>query len=298
MTGATSLLLWVRGDPPMNPRGIRSSPGADPLCKLSGMRRSGAILILVLATSACSDDGSTSNGGSESSSGGHAGVTATSAGGSGPGGSGSGGSGQATSSGNGQGGGAQAASSSADESTATSGGTAGTGSGAPRGAVSLHVTPVGSCSLGDRWVDFPQVESGHPVDATAHGTLLEDFTRDENGWAVTVKCEWLAVEPPYYVSLGITLRSDTDQRFVTIAPGEVALGQPTTASMLVRDGEANPRIDVVDDTPCSVEILDFDFEGGTVWLSYSCPALTDSDGVESCQIVEGYAYFENCAPRE
>jgi hypothetical protein len=62
----------------------------------------------------------------------------------------------------------------------------------------------------------------------------------------------------------------------------------------VRDSEALPRIDVVDDNPCIVEVLDFDFEGGRIYLSFSCPELDDSDGVESCQITEGYAYFENC----
>ena len=264
------------------------SPDVGGLCNLVGMWRPGVIVLLVLAISACGEESSNTGNTSGSSAGGQStGTTSEPASGSGQGGSSQGGSSQ---------GGSGQNSSSAGGDTTGSGGTT-TGGGAPRGAISLHVTPNGSCSLGDRWVDLPQLASGHPVTATDHEALLEDFTRDENGWAVTVKCEWLEEEEPYYVSLGITLTSDTDQRFVTIAPGEVSLGQPTTATVLVQDGEANPRIDAGSDAPCSVEVLNFDFEGGTIGLTLSCPALTDVDEVESCQISEGYAYFENCSPR-
>src|SRR5690606_27722807 len=48
--------------------------------------------------------------------------------------------------------------------------------GPTRGAVSMHVVPKGDCSLGDTWVDFPEVEGGHPVTATAHDTLSENLT--------------------------------------------------------------------------------------------------------------------------
>jgi hypothetical protein len=170
--------------------------------------------------------------------------------------------------------------------------------GPTRGAISVHVAPNAACALGDRWVDLPQVGAGHPVTATAHAELLEDGTRDENGWAVDAECEWLEVQAPHAVSLNLSLTSDNDRRYVTLSP-VVDPGVKTSSTLLVRDGEALPRLDAAGDLMCEVETLELDFEGGVVWVQFSCAKLTSlSDAAQDCQVLAGYAYFENCVARQ
>jgi hypothetical protein len=163
--------------------------------------------------------------------------------------------------------------------------------------VSLHVAAGDNCSLSDRWVDFPALDSGHPVTATAHQPLLENQTRDENGFTVQVVCEWLSEEDPYFVSLAIGLVGDSDQRLVSMSP-LLSVGTEQEGTLTFRDSESTPRFAGAADPQCRFEAVSVDVQGGSVWGQLSCESVVDDDTGEECAVDEGYFYFENCVPRE
>jgi hypothetical protein len=146
-------------------------------------------------------------------------------------------------------------------------------------------------------VDFPALDAGHPVTASAHEPLLQNETRDDNGWSVQVVCEWLSEEEPYFVSLAIGLIDDADQRLVSMSP-LLSTGSAQSGTMTFSDGESTPRYAGAADPQCQFEAISVDVPGGTVWGRVSCASVIDDDTGEECAISEGYFYFENCTPRE
>jgi hypothetical protein len=174
---------------------------------------------------------------------------------------------------------------------------AGAATGEARGAVALHVTAGGNCSLADTWVDFPAFGAGHPVTAATHEALLENETRDDNGWTVQVVCEWLSVEDPYFVSLAIGLIDDADQRLVSMSP-LLSVGAEQNGTITFRDSESTPLYAGAVDPHCQFEAISVDVPGGTVWGRVSCASVVDDDTGEECAVSEGYFYFENCTPKE
>lgn len=263
-------------------------------------------LALVLLSGCGSDD--SDDGGSDAGRGGSAGVagdhgaTGGAAGNAGTGGS----AGGAARGGSGAGAGSGGSDAGAGGSTAGSGGaSSGSGgasgggamTGEARGAVSLHIAPGDDCSLSDSWVDFPALASGHPVTDTAHEPLLENGTRDENGWTVQVVCEWLSEEDPYFVSLAIGLIGDDDQRLVSMSP-LLSVGSQQEGTMTFSDSESTPRFAGAADSPCQFEGVSLDVTGGTVWGRLVCASVIDDDSGEECVVSEGYFYFENCVPKE
>src|SRR5690606_14260440 len=102
-----------------------------------------------------------------------------------------------------------------------------------RGAVSMHVVPKGDCSLGDTWVDFPEVEGGHPVTATAHDTLSENLTFDDQGRTVEVSCRWIDSGETTTYLMSVSADSSSDGQFFSaqaaLAEGIVAEAPVTFA---------------------------------------------------------------------
>jgi hypothetical protein len=175
--------------------------------------------------------------------------------------------------------------------TSTAGG--GTSTAGPRGAVSIHIAPGSNCSLADTWVDFPKLASGHPVTGSAHGSLLQDKTRDANGWTVQVGCKWLEEADPYFASLGIGLIGDADQRLVSLSPF-LSVGTQQDGTITFLDSESTPRLSGPADPQCQFEAIAVDFPGGSLWGKLTCARVVDEDATEDCAVNEGYFYFEGC----
>lgn len=165
--------------------------------------------------------------------------------------------------------------------------------GGPRGAVSIHLAPGDNCSLADTWVDFPKLGTGHPVTATAHDSLLQDQTRDQNGWNVQVGCKWLSEKDPYFASLGIGLVGDEDQRLVSLSP-MLSVGTKQDGTITFLDSESTPRFSGPKDPQCQFEAIDVDVPGGSLWGKLVCERVVDDDTGEACAVSEGYFYFEGC----
>ena len=182
-------------------------------------------------------------------------------------------------------------------SGALAGGSGAMVAGEPRGAVSFHVAFGDNCSLSDTWVDFPKVDSGHPVTGAGHDSLLQNRTRDQNGWMAQVSCEWLSQIDPYFVSLAIGSIGDADQRLVSMLP-TLSVGQKREGTMTFRDREASPRFAGPADPKCQFEAVSVDVAAGTVRGLVSCAKVVDKTSGQECAIDEGYFYFENCKPRE
>jgi hypothetical protein len=168
---------------------------------------------------------------------------------------------------------------------------------ATRGAISLHVVPAGECAIGDTWVDFPSVTGGHPVNGSEHSALSVDSTRDEAGYAQNVACEWLTLEEPVSVVVGIRTLSDVDGGSAalnpSLIPGSTGLGTiQFQRNMTELDyGTYDPE------ALCQYTVIDLDVASATVWGSVTCPSLADQGEAEHCAVSEGYFYFENCRQR-
>jgi hypothetical protein len=166
-----------------------------------------------------------------------------------------------------------------------------------RGAVSLHVEPLGDCSLGDAWFDYPIVEGGHPVTATEHGTLSEDNGLGIPGRPLHVTCEWLTMGDPYRLVLGIDAYLGEDRRTASLSPVlEASKANPSSFTFSTTDG--GPAWASSDSTErCEYTLIEMDDARQSIWGRIKCPYLKYQDGTETCQITEGYFYFENCRPR-
>ena len=166
--------------------------------------------------------------------------------------------------------------------------------GPTRGAVSMHVVPKGDCSLGDTWVDFPQVEGGHPVTATAHDTLSENLTFDDQGRRVKVNCEWLDSGDTTTFLLSISADSDTDGELFS-AQAALADGLTAEAPISFTQSEELPRWRTLVEKRCLFSTTQLSRE--SIWGTFTCSVLTDGE-TEECEVVEGHFYFENCKPRQ
>jgi hypothetical protein len=168
-----------------------------------------------------------------------------------------------------------------------------------RGAFSLHVVPKGDCSVGDTWIDFPKVAGGHPVTATEHPALAEDLTRDAEGFAIKMQCEWTVTEDPYTALIGISSISDTSNGVFVSMTAVLSDTGPQQSRLLVRRNDQETQYAAVaSGEQCDVTLLDVDMDAQTVWASLTCTSLKDREETEECAATEGYFYFENCKPRQ
>lgn len=161
----------------------------------------------------------------------------------------------------------------------------------------MHIAPGGNCSLADTWVDFPKLASGRPVTGAAHDSLLQNQTRDENGWTVRVVCEWLSEADPYFVSLAISLLGDTDQRLVSMSPF-LSVGTQQDGTITFLDSESTPQLSGPAGPQCQFGAIAVDVPGGSLWGKLTCASVVDDDSDEECAVSEGYFYFEGCTPRD
>ncbi len=188
--------------------------------------------------------------------------------------------------------------SSAPSSTPPDGATPPVVTGATRGAVSLHVVPKGECSLGDVWIDFPEVANGHPVTATSHDVLSEDGTRDAEGREIKAVCEWLSLEDPVRASLGISADSAEDGRYLSMTAVLSESGS-MPSRLVVQRSFTEPQWGGGGGHECLFSNIAIDLDGESVWGSFVCPTFVPhDDSKDLCEVVEGYFYFENCKPRE
>lgn len=163
-----------------------------------------------------------------------------------------------------------------------------------RGAVSMHVVPKGDCSLGDTWVDFPEVEGGHPVTATAHDTLSENLTFDDQGRTVEVSCRWIDSGETTTYLMSVSADSSSDGQFFS-AQAALAEGIVAEAPVTFAKSHDLPRWRAPSEQRCRFSAMQLSKE--SIWGTFTCPLLTDGD-TEECEVVEGHFYFENCIPRE
>ena len=167
--------------------------------------------------------------------------------------------------------------------------------GPTRGAVSMHVVPKGDCSLGDTWVDFPEVESGHPVTATAHDTLSENLTFDDQGRTVEVSCRWIDSGETTTYLMSVSARSSTDSELFS---AQAALGSGAVSEGPVTFGKSEqlPQWRAPSEHRCLFSAMQLSVE--SVWGTFTCPIITDGEVGEECEVTEGHFYFENCIPRQ
>jgi hypothetical protein len=166
-----------------------------------------------------------------------------------------------------------------------------------RGAVSLHVEPLGDCSLGDAWIDYPVVDGGHPVTATEHETLSEDNGPGIPGRPLHVTCEWLTSGTPYRLVLGINAYVDGSSRSASLNP-VLEASQSNTGAFSFSTVGGGPAWGPLDATKlCEYTLIEMDESKQSIWGRITCPSLRYQNGTENCQITEGYFYFENCRPR-
>jgi hypothetical protein len=169
--------------------------------------------------------------------------------------------------------------------------------GAARGAISLHVVPAGECALGDTWVDFPLVAGGHPVNAAEHSASSVDDTRDAEGYALSVNCQWLTLTEPVSAFLGITKAADEDSGFATLNPS-LTTGNPSTGTIQFQRQASEPAYATYDPQAlCQYAVIDLDVASGTVWGSVTCASIANQDESQKCAVSEGFFYFENCSER-
>lgn len=166
-----------------------------------------------------------------------------------------------------------------------------------RGAVSLHVEPLGDCSLGDTWFDYPVVEGGHPVTATEHATLSEDRGPGIPGRPLHVTCEWLTMGEPYRLVLGIDAYVEGSSRSASLNP-VLEASRAITGAFSFSTTSGGPAWGPLDATKlCEYTLIEMDEAKQSIWGRITCPSLKYQNGTETCQITEGYFYFENCRPR-
>jgi hypothetical protein len=161
------------------------------------------------------------------------------------------------------------------------------------------VEPKGTCSLGDTWVDFPKVAAGHPVTATAHTTLAEDATRDADGYAIKLQCEWTQTADPYTALIGISNISDTGNGLYLSMTAVLSASGPQQSRLQVR--RTDKELEYAASTKgelCDVTLIDVDLDAQHVWGSLNCSSLKDREETEECAVSEGYFYFENCKQRQ
>lgn len=168
---------------------------------------------------------------------------------------------------------------------------------AMRGAVSLHVEPLGDCPLGDTWLDYPVVEGGHPVTATEHGTLSEDNGPGVPGMPLHVTCEWLTMGEPYRLVIGIDAYLGEDRRVASLSP-VLDPSMPSTGAFMFSSTDGGPAWGASDSTlRCEYTLIEMDETRQSIWGRITCASLSHQDSTEMCQLTDGYFYFENCRPR-
>ncbi len=183
-----------------------------------------------------------------------------------------------------------------DESS--TGGTTTPSVGVTRGSVSFHVVPKGECSLGDTWIDFPDVGGARPVTAETHMDLMEDLTKDASGRDLRAICEWITSTEPYYISLSVSAESADDSRFLSMTAALSSQG-PVDSSMTFQRSFSEPQWGMVREGElCSFSPIEVDMTNQSAWGSFVCPLIGNRDNADQCEITEGYFYFENCKPRE
>jgi hypothetical protein len=239
-------------------------------------------VILVVALTACSDNGSDGDdtGGSGSTAGTSAGTGGATAG---TGGS----SGGSTSKGGSTSGGGSTSSGGSTSGGGSSGGTAGSSGGSAsvvRGAVSLNILAPAGCSLTEQYQDFPKVASGHPVTATekgagiADGEMTEDFPAD-------VLCEWLGFEIDAVIRLGPA----GNQRLINIG-SSLVVGESAQNGVVLNSVELPAQYG----GDCMVTPIEVDMATRSVWSSFTCETFDTFDDTDHCAIGPSYLFFENC----
>lgn len=164
--------------------------------------------------------------------------------------------------------------------------------------MSFHVVPKGECSLGDTWIDFPEVGGARPVTAEAYTNLTEDLTRDSDGRELRAICEWITVDEPYYISLSVSAESADDLRFISMTAALSSQGA-LDSTMTFQRSFAEPQWGMVEeDQLCKFSQIAVDTSNQSAWGSFVCPLIGNGDNADECEIAEGYFYFENCKPRE
>lgn len=165
-----------------------------------------------------------------------------------------------------------------------------------RGAVSFHVVPKEECSLGDTWVEFPEQADDHPVSSSSHASLAESGTRDTSGRDISVTCQWLTEAEPFEFVLAIAAIGD--DAWTLSMSASLAAGQTLPNALVFQRADAESSWSVASpEQLCLFGTIEVDIASQTVWGTVTCPAIANSEGNETCEITEGYFYFENCAPR-
>lgn len=133
--------------------------------------------------------------------------------------------------------------------------------------------------------------------ATEHGTLSEDNGPGAPGRPLHVTCEWLTVGEPYRLVLGIDAFLGEDRRTSSLSP-ILEASKPNTGTFSFTTTDGGPAWGAPDSTQrCEYILIEMDEAKQSIWGRITCPSLVYRDGTDSCQITEGYFYFENCRPR-
>ncbi len=166
----------------------------------------------------------------------------------------------------------------------------GTGGGSPsgtlNGAVSLNILGAG-CSLGDRYIDFPEVVSGHPVTATDLGELVTHEENTATGERVNLVCNWHDGWVSIALRIGVMGKSVSFQS--TTVPGEADAG-----GIGVSDPSLPEPYGSSGEDPCVFSVIQVDEGSNTIWGQVSCGILENELGTDRCALGTSYFYFENC----
>lgn len=132
--------------------------------------------------------------------------------------------------------------------------------------------------------------------ATEHGTLSDDNGPGAPGRPLHVTCEWLTVGEPYRLVTGIDAYLGEDRRTASLSP-VLEASKANTGSFTFSTTDGGPAWAASGETRCEYTLIEMDEAKQSVWGRITCSSLAYRDGTESCQITEGYFYFEGCRPR-
>jgi hypothetical protein len=102
---------------------------------------------------------------------------------------------------------------------------------------------------------------------------------------------------PYRVGLGIDAYVDGDRRTASLTP-VLEESKANTGAFSFSTSGSGPAWGPLDATKlCEYTLIEMDEAKQSIWGRITCPSLKYQNGTETCQITEGYFYFENCRPR-
>jgi hypothetical protein len=171
----------------------------------------------------------------------------------------------------------------------SNGGTGGASGPAKRGAMSLSIIAPAGCPLTEQFLDFPNVEGGHPVTDTARTVWLTDGDTTESGDPVAVTCR-VAGNTPQYVLGQIRFSSPQGDVINVAVSGVIPVGEEVAPSFIV----TTPELGDSYGGACTATLFEVDPVARSFWGTLTCSTFEGLETPGTCSLGASYFAFENC----